>query len=215
MAAAMAMKSPLEDTIWGAHYGSCAAIEAAFDRIGPDYHRAIMLSGVPDRAALCLMPHLDPAARGIDFGCGSGAMGLALRRAGLRRPLDGIDLSPGMLDLARMTGCYARLDRANLLAPAGHPPSGAAYDFAVTLGLIGDYMPYYAVLPLLAAAVPPGAMTGFGVEPKSTPQRPLLSLAEEIGLEILSEEVLSIPAAVLELETYHFFVARRRIRTIP
>jgi trans-aconitate 2-methyltransferase len=203
------MKSPLEDTIWGAHYGSYAAIEATFDRIGPDYHRAIMFSGVPDRAALGLMPHLAPGSRGIDFGCGSGAMGLALRRAGLQRPLDGIDLSPGMLDLARMTGCYARLERANLLEPGGDPPPGA-YEFAVTLGLIGDYMPYYAVLPLLAAAVPPGAPIGFGVEPKSTPQRPLLRLAEELGLEILGEEVLSIPAAVLERETYHFFVVRRR-----
>ena len=45
----VAMKSPLEDTIWGPHYGSCAAISAAFDRVGPAYHRAIMFSGVPDR----------------------------------------------------------------------------------------------------------------------------------------------------------------------
>lgn len=203
------MKSPLEDTIWGAHYGSCAVIEATFDRIGPDYHRAIMLSGVPDRAAACLMPHLAPDSRGIDFGCGSGAMGLALRRVGLRGPLDGIDLSPGMLDLARITGCYARLDRANLLVE-GYPPPAVTYDFAVTLGLIGDYMPYYSVLPLLVGAVPLGAPVGFGVEPKSTPQRPLLQLAEEIGLEILSENMLSIPAAMLERETYHFFVARKR-----
>ena len=71
-------------------------------------------------------------------------------------------------------------------------------------------MPYYAVLPLLVEAVPPGAPVGFGVEPKSTPQRPLLQLAEELGLDLLSEKVLSIPPAVLERETYHFFVARRR-----
>jgi SAM-dependent methyltransferase len=202
------MKSPLEDTIWGAHYGSCAAIEAAFDRIGPDYHRAIMFSGVPDRAAACLMPHLRPESRGIDLGCGSGAMGLALRRAGLRRPLEGSDLSPGMLELARFTGCYGGLERANLLEEGRMAPK-VPYDFAVTLGLIGDYMPFYRVLPLLVAAVPVGAPVGFGVEPKSTPQRPLLRQAEELGLEVVSEEVLSIPAAVLELETYHFFVARR------
>jgi SAM-dependent methyltransferase len=205
-----AMKSPLEDTIWGPHYGSCAAIAAAFDRVGPEYHRAIMFSGVPDEAAACLMPHLEAGSRGIDFGCGSGAMGLALRRAGSKRPLDGLDLSPGMLELARMTGCYARLDTVNLLIPVDHALPVRAYDFAVTLGLIGDYMPYYAVLPLLVAAVPSGAPIGFGVEPKSTPQRPLLQLAQELGLDLLSEKVLSIPAAVLEQETYHFFVARRR-----
>jgi SAM-dependent methyltransferase len=204
------MKSPLEDTIWGPQYGSCAAIAAAFDRMGPEYHRAIMFSGVPDGAAACLMPQLSAGSHGIDFGCGSGAMGIALRRAGLRRPLDGLDLSPGMLDLARMTGCYARLDSVNLLVPGDYVLPVRAYDFAVTLGLIGDYMPYYAVLPLLVESVPPGAPIGFGVEPKSTPQLPLLRLAEELGLDLISEKVLSIPAAVLERETYHFFVARRR-----
>jgi hypothetical protein len=210
VAESLPVKSPLEDTIWGGHYGTCAGIAAAFDRMALDYHRAIMFSGVPDRAAACLMPQLEPGAHGIDFGCGSGAMGLALRRAGLRRPLDGLDLSPGMLSLARMTGCYARLDQVNLFLPGDHSLPVLACDFAVSLGLIGDYMPYYAVLPLLVAAVPPGAPIGFGVEPKSTPQRPLLRLAEELDLDLLSEEVLSIPAAVLERETYHFFVARRR-----
>jgi hypothetical protein len=204
------VKSPLEDTIWGSYYGSYAAIAEAFHRIGPAYHRAIMFSGVPDRAAVCLMPHLEPGWRGIDFGCGSGAMGIALRRAGLRRPLDGLDLAPGMLDLSRMTGCYTKLDAVNLLVPEEYPLPTRTYDFAVTLGLIGDYMPYYAALPLLVEAVLPGAPIGFGVEPKSTPRRPLLRLAEELGLDVLGEEVLSIPAAVLEQETYHFFVARRR-----
>jgi predicted TPR repeat methyltransferase len=203
------VKSPLEDTIWGAHYGSCAAIQAAFDRIAPTYHEAIMRSGAPDRAAACLMPQLDPEACGVDFGCGSGAMGLALRRAGLRAPLEGLDLSPGMLDLARQSGCYAALTRVNLLAPEEVARVRGGYDFAVELGLIGDYVPYYLALPLIVAAVRPGGMIGFGVEPKSTPQRPLLRLAEEQGLEIVSETVLNIPAEVLELETYHFFVGRR------
>jgi predicted TPR repeat methyltransferase len=205
----MALKSPLEDTIWGPHYGSCAAVRAAFDRIGPSYHAAIMRSGVPARAARCLTPHLDPAARGIDFGCGSGAMGLALRDAGFRGVLDGIDLSPGMLELARQSGCYADLQRLNLLAPDEATAVRSGYDFVVELGLIGDYMPYYIVVPMMAAAVKPGGMIGFGVEPKSTPQRPLFRATADQGLEILSEEVLDIPADVLELETYHFFVARK------
>jgi 2-polyprenyl-3-methyl-5-hydroxy-6-metoxy-1,4-benzoquinol methylase len=203
------MRTPLEDTIWGAHYGSCAAVRAAFDRIAPDYHAAIMSSGAPARAAACLMPHLAVDVRGIDFGCGSGAMGIALRAAGLRGSLDGIDLSPGMLELARQSGCYAVLTELNLLAPDDAARVPAGYDFAVELGLIGDYMPYYSVLPMMTATVRPGGMIGFGVEPKSTPQRPLLRVAAEQGLEILSEEVLQIPAAVLERETYHFFVARR------
>lgn len=203
------MKSPLEDTIWGAHYGSCAVIAATFDRIGPEYHEAIMASGVPDRAAACLMPFLDPDSHGIDFGCGSGAMGLALTGAGLRHRLDGIDLSTGMLDLARRTGCYGELLCGNLLVPEECPPLTGRYDFAVTLGLIGDYIPYYVGLPVIVESVPPGAIVGFGVEPKSTPDHPLQQLARQLGLRVLAEEVLSIPLAGLEQETYHFFVARR------
>jgi hypothetical protein len=203
------MKSPLEDTIWGAHYGSCAVIEATFDRIGPEYHAAIMASGVPDHAAACLMPFLDPDSHGIDFGCGSGAMGLALTGAGLRRRLDGLDLSTGMLNLAQATGCYGTLLHGNLLVPDECPPLPEIYQFAVTLGLIGDYVPYYIALPAIVAAVPPGAIIGFGVEPKSTPELPLQKLAAELGLELLSEEILAIPLAGLEKETYHFFVARR------
>jgi predicted TPR repeat methyltransferase len=203
------MKSPLEDTIWGAHYGSCAVIEATFDRIAPEYHASIMASGVPDHAAACLMPFLDPDSHGIDLGCGSGAMGLALTAAGLRRRLDGLDLSGGMLDLAYRSGCYGTLLQGNLLAPEESPRLPRRYDFGVTLGLIGDYVPYYIALPALVAAVPPGAIVGFGVEPKSTPELPLRKKADELGLLVLAEEVLSIPLAGLEQETYHFFVARR------
>ena len=210
MVSAPIMKTPLEDTIWGSHYGSCTAIREAFDRIAPTYHAAIMSSGAPARAAGCLTPHLAAGARGIDFGCGSGAMGIALRDAGWRGPLDGVDLSPGMLELARQSGGYATLSELNLLIPDEAARVAGGYYFGVELGLIGDYLPYYMVLPMMVAAVRPGGLLGFGVEPKSTPERPLFRVAAEQGLEILSEEVLHIPAAVLERETYHFFVARRR-----
>src|SRR5476651_2760219 len=109
------MKSPIEDTIWASSYGSVAAVQAAFDRLGAEYHEAILASGVPSGAVEALMPHLDPDAQGIDFGCGSGVLGLMLRDAGLSKPLDGLDLSPVMLDLARPTGAYRQLLPANLL----------------------------------------------------------------------------------------------------
>jgi hypothetical protein len=114
-----------------------------------------------------------------------------------------------MLDLARQTGCYGTLLRGNLLVPSECPPLPGVYSFAVTLGLIGDYVPYYIGLPALAAAVSPGAILGFGVEPKSTPELPLQKLAGELGLITLAEDILSIPLAGLEGETYHFFVARK------
>lgn len=202
------MKSPLDDTIWGSEYGSVAAVQAAFDRFGPEYHEAILASGVPQAAAEMLMPHLDPAAQGIDFGCGSGASGFALRRLGLRQPLDGLDLSPVMLDLARKTGCYRTLRPVNLLVPRETPELPGPYDFAITVGLIGDYVPYYLALPQIVSVLRRGALLGFTVDIKSTPWHALERLRPELGLTVLSEKMLRVPAGKLMEQTYHFFVAR-------
>jgi SAM-dependent methyltransferase len=202
------MKSPLEDTIWGATYGSVTAVQAAFDRLGDDYHQAIMASGAPTGAARALMPHVTPEARGIDFGCGSGALGLALRDAGLRELLDGIDLSPVMLELARATSCYRDLWRANLLLADEWPVPATPYDFAITMGLMGDYVPYYLALPRIVATVRPGGLVGYAVESRSTPSRALEKLAAELNLEPISETVLPVPEGKLTGQLYYFFVAR-------
>jgi predicted TPR repeat methyltransferase len=202
------MKSPLEDTIWGASYGSTAAVQAAFDRFGPAYHEAILATGAPAGAAKAVMPHLSPQAQGLDLGCGSGVLGLALRREGLLPPLDGIDLSPVMLDLARATGCYRDLYRANLLLPDETPALPAPYHFIVTMGLIGDYVPYYLALPHAVSLLRPAGIFGFAVESRSTPWRALEKLAHELGLRLLSETVLTVPEAKLASQAYHFYVAQ-------
>jgi predicted TPR repeat methyltransferase len=202
------MKSPLEDTIWGASYGSVAAVQAAFDRFGPEYHHAILASGAPAGAALALMPHLHPDAQGIDFGCGSGVLGLGLREAGLRQPLDGLDLSPIMLDLARQTNCYRHLSQANLLLPQDCPALAKPYDFAITMGLMGDYVPYYLALPHIVSFVRPGGFIGYAVERRSTPSQALEKLAIELGLSPVSETLLPVPEGKLNGQIYHFFVAQ-------
>jgi len=202
------MKSPLEDTIWGASYGSVAAVQAAFDRFGPEYHQAILDSGAPAGAARALMPHLHPGAQGIDFGCGSGVLGIALKEAGLRQPLDGVDLSPVMLDLARETGCYRHLLRANLLVPQECPAPAQPYDFAITMGLMGDYVPYYIALPHIVSSLRGGAVLGYAVERRSTPCHALEKLALDLGLVPLSETILPVPEGKLAGQIYHFFAAR-------
>ena len=204
------MKSPLEDTIWGASYGSVSAVQAAFDRIAPVYHDAILASGAPTGAARALMPHLAPDAQGIDFGCGSGVLGLALREAGLKMLLDGLDLSPVMLDLARATGCYRQLERANLLLPEECPRLAQPYDFAITMGLMGDYVPYYIALPHIVSTLRPGAFIGYAVERRSTSSHALEKLAGELGLVPISETTLPVPEGELTEQVYHFFVAQLR-----
>jgi predicted TPR repeat methyltransferase len=203
------MKIPIEDTIWGASYGSVAAVQAAFDRFGPEYHEAILASGVPAGAAAALFPHLDPDAQGIDLGCGSGVLGVALQATGLRQPLDGVDISPVMLDMAKKTGVYRELQRANLLRPEEWPVPAKTYDFAVTVGLVGDYVPYYVALPPIVSLLRAGAVLAFAVERRSTPSHALEKLVKELGFAMISETVLPVPAGTLEEQFYHFFVARR------
>ena len=202
------MKSPLEDTIWGASYGSLAAVQAAFDRFGPEYHQAMLASGAPAGAAEALIPHLAPDAQGIDFGCGSGLLGMALKEAGLQRPLDGLDLSPVMLDLARQSGSYRHLLQANLLVPTECPTLEAPYDFAVTMGLMGDYVPFYIALPHIVRSLKNSAMIGYAVERRSTPSYALEKLSLELGLVPISETILPVPEGKLTGQIYHFFVAR-------
>ena len=202
------MRSPLEDTIWGAAYGSVQAVEAAFARFGPEYHAAILASGVPAGAAAALLPYLDPEARGLDLGCGSGALGVALRDAGWRAPMDGVDLSGPMLALAESTGCYAHLYRANLLSHAERLYARAGYDFVVTVGLIGDYVPYYVGLPEAVLPLRPGGILAFAAETRSTPWRFLEKLAVEFGLEFLAETELVVPEGALCAQVYRFYVAR-------
>ncbi len=205
------MKSPIEDTIWGASYGSVAAVQAAFDRFGPEYHDAILASGAPAGAAQALMSHLNPDAQGIDFGCGSGVLGIALRALGLKKPLDGLDVSAGMLELAHQTGCYRELRQANLLLTESYPKaSGVSYDFAISMGLVGDYVPYYLALPHIVQTLRPGGFLGFAVESRSTPWRPLEKLLTDLGLTTLSETILPVPEGKLTAQSYHFYVAQIR-----
>jgi predicted TPR repeat methyltransferase len=204
------MKSPIDDTIWAASYGSVAAVQAAFDRLGPEYHEAILATGVPTGAAEALRPYLEPMAQGIDFGCGSGVLGIKLRELGLKQAMDGLDLSPVMLKLARETGCYRELRPANLLLPTEAPPLPGPYDFAITVGLIGDYVPYYLALPQIVSVLRPGAYVGFTVDIKCTSWPALERLGPELGLTILAEKTLVVPEGALMAQTYQFFVARLR-----
>ena len=134
--------------------------------------------------------------------------GFRRNEAGLLQPLDGLDLSPIMLELARATGCYRHLERANLLLPDECPALGKPYDFAITMGLMGDYVPYYIALPHIVSSVREGGHAGYAVEQRSTPRHALEKLALQLGLVPLSETILPVPEGKLAAQTYTFFVAR-------
>ena len=89
----------------------------------------------------------------LDLGCGTGLMGAAIRHLAVR--LDGIDLSPAMVERSRARGNYDRLDAGDLFALLGAHAS--EYDLLVA----ADVCPYIGDLtPFLAACAPALAVGG-------------------------------------------------------
>ncbi|WP_035693185.1 class I SAM-dependent DNA methyltransferase [Azospirillum halopraeferens] len=96
----------------------------------------------------------------LDAGCGTGLCAPFLRP--LARRLEGVDLSPGMLEHARARGLYDALTEAELEAfLAGRP---AAFDLIVAADVLCYFGPLDTVLARAAAALMPGGLLAFTVE---------------------------------------------------
>lgn len=67
----------------------------------------------------------------LDAGCGTGLFGTFLAEAGGKN-IDGIDLSPGMLEVARNKGVYRYLKLGDLSQPVSE--KNCSYDIAVCIG---------------------------------------------------------------------------------
>jgi predicted TPR repeat methyltransferase len=73
----------------------------------------------------------------LDLGCGTGLVGALVRP--LARQLDGVDISPAMLEKARAKGVYDRLEQADILAfLSKHTDKYDAITAAATLIHCGD-----------------------------------------------------------------------------
>ena len=111
----------------------------------------------PSRLAHALwnhMPNMD--AEILDFGCGTGLCGLALRMVGYHQ-IDGTDISPEMLAVARQKKAYRTLTRGT----PGQMPLIAAgtYDGIVACGVISlGAAPADILTPILNLLAPGGVL---------------------------------------------------------
>ncbi len=142
-----------------------------------------------------MIPDLTPG-RVLDLGCGTGLSGLALRPFAQR--LEGLDLSPRMLALARARDIYASLHEADLLAFLPRHP--ARYDLiaaADVLNYLGELTPAFTAI---ACALKPGGTALFSLEAGEAPvtlgeglrfrHNPdhAVALAEKAGLTLVARE---------------------------
>jgi len=110
-------------------------VEQYFNRVCKDYANAMRLWGycMPELVTNALVDHgkLKPSSnmKIIDLGCGDGAIGQALNRHGFTN-LHGVDISDGMMAIAKSKGVYSVLKKANLLQEL--PFDNESFDCAVS-----------------------------------------------------------------------------------
>lgn len=89
----------------------------------------------PGRCAAALRAHIDDASAPVlDFGCGTGLSGLALRLAGFTT-IDGVDLSADMLTQAETKDLYRSLRQIDAGEALTHAPGD--YSAITAIGVIG------------------------------------------------------------------------------
>lgn len=129
--------------------------EDIYDEWARDYDADLDAAGyaTPDRLANLLAPLMPaPDAPILDFACGTGLSGLALRRAGLS-VIDGVDISQKMLDVAEETGVYRSLTKITPEAPL---PTG--YPVIAAVGAISKGAAPPDALDAVADALAPGGL---------------------------------------------------------
>lgn len=128
---------------------------AHYDRWAASYDAEIAENGyaTPARIAEALARHtMDQTAPVLDFGCGTGLSGKALRAAGFTQ-IDGCDLSEDMLKGAEATGAYGR---TWLVEDGDAIPTG--YAAITATGVIGVGAAPVAVYDTILDALSPGGL---------------------------------------------------------
>lgn len=112
-------------------------VRKLYDDWAATYEAEIAENGyaTPGRCAEALAAHMtDNSAPILDFGCGTGLSGLALRLVGFET-LDGVDVSADMLKGAKAKGIYRNLSRIE--PGADLPGEPGAYAAIAAIGVIG------------------------------------------------------------------------------
>lgn len=101
----------------------------------------------PDRLAAALADHVTADTEILDFGCGTGIGGAALRRAGFK-VIDGTDITAEMLEKAAKLGIYRKTWHS---APDDMGFEGGAYPVIVAVGVVSlGAAPAETLAPLVA-----------------------------------------------------------------
>jgi len=142
------MVMPQDDESGTARAGRRQAQAAAFDQIGERYDEAFPHKEGQVAAVSWLMGQLEPGARILDAGCGTGLpTARQLTQAGLR--VTGIDISPVMVDLARHNVPQASFTEMDIM------------DLTPEIGKFAGITAFFSLLMLRRSQIPV-ALARFG-----------------------------------------------------
>lgn len=148
---------------------NAAYVEDIFNDYAPIFDEKLAELGyrAPALILQALAPVLPPPARDLfvlDAGCGTGLCAPLLTP--YARRLDGVDLSPKMLEKATDKGLYDRLEKADLTAFLTGAPD--EYDLIVAVDVLCYFGDLEDVLAGFAKALAPTGRLGFSVERTET-----------------------------------------------
>lgn len=126
-----------------------------YDRWSQQYDDDLARAGyaTPGRTARALADQMQDLTQPIlDFGCGTGVSGAALRDAGFTA-IDGVDPAANMLDQARAKGHYRNL---RVIEPGAAVPAG--YAAIAAIGVIGCGAAPVSVFDQIMATLAPGGL---------------------------------------------------------
>jgi predicted TPR repeat methyltransferase len=184
-----------------------AYVRGVFDHYAPMFERHLIETlgyRMPEAIAAALAEaHPEPFAAALDLGCGTGLVADAL---GDKAPvIDGVDLSPKMIELATAKGRYRRLEVAELGEYLARPDVRmAGYDLVVAADVFIYVGALETVLPAVAAVLPTGGLLAFSVEHLE---------GERFGLQPSSRYAHSAPYIAALAEAADF--VRLPDRTLP
>ena len=132
--------------------------KALYDEWSASYDAEVGEFGyvTPARCAAALAAYApDKSVPVLDFGCGTGLAGEALRDAGFEA-IDGVDLSAKMLAQAKAKDIYRKLTQIT-----ADTPLGKDYRLISAVGVIGSGAAPISVLDILLRALPVGGKLVF------------------------------------------------------
>lgn len=171
---------------------ACLRLYADWARSYDAGFAASMEYRLPAHVAAAFLAAGPPAGPVLDVGAGTGLCAEALRMQGFEGPIDGVDLSQPMLDVAAGKGLYRALYRADITRPLALPSSyaGMVSSGTFTSGHVGPE----ALGPILARALP-GALIVFSVNLRVWEGRGFAD-----ALALLSDRI--VPPVTLDVEIY-------------